>query len=345
MLNTDAQEVSARAARQTVAAPAAQDPVRSESTFPAIIEPDSSGNDLVEWLRSAKDTIPELLRSGAVLFRGFSLRSASEFEAAARVVCPNLHGEYGDLPKEDGGNAVYRSTPYPPNRAILFHNESSHQSTWPLKQFFFCVQPAQSGGETPIVDCRLVLDRLPAAIRDRFRSSGLRYVRNFIPGFDVSWSQFFKTSDKTVVEERCGKEGASCKWRPDGGLQMTQECAAVLQHPQTGEDVFFNQIQLHHPFFLDDGLRTSLASLFAPGDEPRNVFYGDGETIDEHTTALLRDIYAELQVQFAWEAGDFLLLDNMLAAHGRNPYSGARKILVAMGEMATLRHGSVIASH
>jgi hypothetical protein len=27
------------------------------------------------------------------------------------------------------------------------------------------------------------------------------------------------------------------------------------------------------------------------------------------------------------------MLDNMLAAHGRNPYAGDRKILVAMGEM------------
>jgi hypothetical protein len=27
------------------------------------------------------------------------------------------------------------------------------------------------------------------------------------------------------------------------------------------------------------------------------------------------------------------MFDNMLAAHGRNPFTGARKIVVAMGEM------------
>jgi len=31
--------------------------------------------------------------------------------------------------------------------------------------------------------------------------------------------------------------------------------------------------------------------------------------------------------------GDIMMLDNMLAAHGRNPYEGERKIVVALGEM------------
>jgi hypothetical protein len=30
------------------------------------------------------------------------------------------------------------------------------------------------------------------------------------------------------------------------------------------------------------------------------------------------------------------MLDNMLTAHGRNPYVGSRKIVVAMGEMINL---------
>jgi alpha-ketoglutarate-dependent taurine dioxygenase len=311
--------------------------------FPAVIEQNGHDTDLVTWLEGAKETIPELLRSGAVLFRGFSLRSATEFEAAARVICPRLYAQYGDLPKENEGSAVYRSTPYPSSRAILFHNESSHQSTWPLKQFFFCVQAAQSGGETPIVDCRRVLGHLPADVRERFRSLGLRYVRNFVPGFDVSWSDFFKTSDRKLIEERCHQEGASCKWRSDGGLQVVQQCAAVLKHPYTREDIFFNQIQLHHPFYLDQALRMSLATLFAPGDEPRNVFYGNGARIDEETTAVIADIYAQLQVQFRWRTGDLLLLDNMLVAHARNPYVGPRKILVAMGELTTWRQGEIVA--
>ena len=37
-------------------------------------------------------------------------------------------------------------------------------------------------------------------------------------------------------------------------------------------------------------------------------------------------------VELAWQAGDIVLLDNMLTAHGRNSYAGKRKVLVAMGD-------------
>ena len=33
---------------------------------------------------------------------------------------------------------------------------------------------------------------------------------------------------------------------------------------------------------------------------------------------------------FPWQAGDLLFLDNHLAAHGRNSFSGARSILVGL---------------
>jgi hypothetical protein len=46
----------------------------------------------------------------------------------------------------------------------------------------------------------------------------------------------------------------------------------------------------------------------------------------------LREAYHRETVTFPWHKGDVLLLDNMLAAHGRSPYTGPRNILVGMAE-------------
>ena len=47
----------------------------------------------------------------------------------------------------------------------------------------------------------------------------------------------------------------------------------------------------------------------------------------------IRALYERIAVRFPWKAGDILMVDNMLVAHARAPFTGARKIVVAMGEM------------
>jgi alpha-ketoglutarate-dependent taurine dioxygenase len=45
------------------------------------------------------------------------------------------------------------------------------------------------------------------------------------------------------------------------------------------------------------------------------------------------EVYKSLEVSFPWKERDILLLDNLLTAHGRNPFSGERRMFVAMGDM------------
>lgn len=40
----------------------------------------------------------------------------------------------------------------------------------------------------------------------------------------------------------------------------------------------------------------------------------------------------ELAVDGPWRAGDLMLIDNVLVAHGRRPFEGARRVLVAMSD-------------
>ncbi len=302
--------------------------------FPLVIEPVSPDLDAVAWARSQRDHIESLLaRHGGLLLRNFGLQTPQEFEALAEAIEPELYGSYGDLPKKEGGRNTYRSTPYPEKQMILYHNESAHLERWPRKQWFFCELPSPVGGATPIVDGREMLRHLPADLVAEFERKALLYVRTFTDKLDVSWQDFFKTDRRDEVEARLKAAGTDFSWLPGDELQTRTRCPAVITHPITGERVFFNQVQLHHDSCLEPEVREDLLSLVGPQRLPRQVLFGDGSPIGDETMRVIGEAYEACAVRFQWRRGDVVMLDNMLAAHARDPYEGPRKIVVAMGAM------------
>src|SRR5438445_5161282 len=214
----------------------------SERRFPLVITPAVDNVDLTGWCNAhAEDVERYLDRHGAILFRGFPLAGPPEFEAVASAIAGELFAEYGDLPPEETGQRIYHSTPYPNDKMILFHNESSHFSSWPLRQFFFCVVPSREQGETPLLDCREVYEKLDREIVEEFERKGLLYVRNFSEGVDVPWREFFHTDDKSAVEQTCAKAGMTCEWT-ELGLRVGQAAKGVRTHPRTGEPIFLNRV-------------------------------------------------------------------------------------------------------
>ncbi|KJH70638.1 non-ribosomal peptide synthetase [Aliterella atlantica] len=308
--------------------------LQPEQTLPLVIKPNINDLDLIDWAKNNSQLLnSKLHHHGAILFRDCAIDSAAKFEKLAQAICPELFGDYGDLPREEIGSKVYGSTPYPADQAILFHNESSHLHCCPMKIWFFCLQPAQQGGETPIVDCRKLYQILDPQVRETLEKKQLMYVRNYIEGLDVSWQDFFHTSDKTVVENYCDRAGIEFEWLANNNLRTRKIRSAIVNHPYTGEKVFFNQIQLHHNSCLDPTVRESLLSMLGEENLPRNVYYGDGSAIEDEAIAEINRVYQQATISFPWQQGDVLMLDNMLTAHGRFPYVGPRKIVVAMGEM------------
>jgi alpha-ketoglutarate-dependent taurine dioxygenase len=325
------------ARRQAVDLPEADlvtlEPLVPGQPLPLLASPAGGEVDLTDWAGGNRDLVEERLSThGAILFRGFGIGSVAAFERFASMLCGDLYGEYGDLPREEEGRKIYHSTPYPPDKTILFHNESSHMPRWPTRQFFYCVLPSQSGGETPIVDGRVMLRTLPPELVRRFEEKGVVYLRNFTEGLDVPWQEFFKTDDRAAVEERCRAEGMELTWKGNG-LQTRQLCPAVTRHPRTGEAIWFNQLQLHHPACLEPEVRRSMLALFGEENLPRNVRFGDGTPIPDAVMDEISAHYWRNSVSFPWRQGNILMLDNMLVAHARNPYVGPRKIVVGMGSM------------
>lgn len=308
--------------------------LQAEESLPLLIEPQQGEVSLSDWARAHQAEVDTKLNEhGALLFRGFGINSVLRFHDLARALCPDLLDDYGDLPPEKE-KGVYHSTPYPAEKAILFHNESSHTHRWPMKQLFAAIIAAETGGETPIVDCRKIYKHLDSGIIRRIEDKQLMYVRNFIEGLDVSWQQFFHTQSKDEVDAKCRAAGMTTQW--DGNeLRTARVCRGVNKHLRTGEKVFFNQIQLHHISCLDPEERASILAVYPRNKLPRNVYYGDGTDIEDSVVQEIVACYWELAKAFPWQQGDALLLDNMLIAHARNPFTGPRKVVVAMGDIVT----------
>lgn len=314
-------------------------PVKESQTgpdqlLPLVMEPATDQVDLADWARNNREYIAQKLHQhGGILFRGFNLKTPQDFERVAAAIYMEIYSEYGDLPRESAGGKIYTSTPYPEDKRILYHNESSHMNRWATRISFFCVIAAKEGGCSPVVDCRKVYQQLDPAVRQKFEEKGLMYVRNFSDGLDVSWQHFFQTNDRAVVEDACSKQGFICEWVSDDHLRVKQRCRAVLRHPVTGEMSFFNQVQLHHVYCLDADVRSSLLSIYKREDLPRHVYYGDGTEITDEEMDHVGEVYEKNAVRFTWREGDMVSLDNMLAAHARDSFVGPRKIVVALGDL------------
>lgn len=311
-------------------------PFQPKNLLPLVIEPAVDGLNLNHWAENNRSLLEsQLLKHGGILFRNFRLNTAAEFE---RFIQATANGELlsyqdGSSPRSQVKDHIYTSTDHPANQSIFLHSELSYAYTWPLKIFFFCVTPALQGGETPIADIRNVFQRLDPKIKERFCQKQVLYVRNFGDGFGLPWQTVFQTSDRVVVEQYCHHNGIQAEWK-DGGkrLRTCQIRPAIATHPRTKQSVWFNHAAFFHVSTLESTVRQALLAEFPAADLPYNTYYGDGLTIEPSVLEEIRQAYRQETVTFPWQAGDILMLDNMLTAHGRNPYVGPRKVLAGMAE-------------
>lgn len=302
-----------------------------------ILLPLTSPTRPLEWAEQNKTLVETILHDrGALLIRGLRFHSTRQFGQFLEALFDQGLSEYSyrSTPRTKLGGNVYTATEYHPSETIPQHNESSYASVWPMRIGFFCMIPSAQGmgGATPLADSREVLKKIPAHIVEKFERKKLQYVRNY-GRMDLPWSEVFQMDDKLQVEAFCRENGIEFEWIGDNGLRTRQITPATLVHPVTGQKVWFNQAHLFHLSALPDELAQNIASLCREDEYPRNVYFGDGSPIDVEDLDCIRAVYDEMKFHFNWQKDDILLLDNVLYTHGRQPYSGDRKILVGMAKL------------
>jgi alpha-ketoglutarate-dependent taurine dioxygenase len=310
-----------------------------DDVLPLVIEAGAAGvgagGDLAAHARRHLDgLVVALRRHGALLFRGFAVEDVAGFEAAVRCFAPALRRyQGGDSPRIAVAERVYTSTSYPPSLPISLHNEMSYSREYPSIIAFHCEIPPRRAGETPLADGRRALAALPAELAARLRAKKLRYIQNLPDGAGLgkSWRATFESEDRREVEALLAARGAAFEWKRDGALRVAEIVEPIVVHPHTGEEVLFCQAHLWHISSLDIRTRSALARLVAEGDLYHHCTYGDGTPLEEQELGAIRDALDSAAVKFPWQRRDVLVVDNVLVAHGRSPFEGERRILVAMG--------------
>ncbi|KAK2654621.1 hypothetical protein Ddye_014477 [Dipteronia dyeriana] len=190
--------------------------------FPSVLSPNPSTkaaavpcsvSNLIETIKSRKLFLESLLlKTGAILFRGFDVKTAEDFHDVVEAF------RYEDFPSF-GGTAlgtqvfgqIFTANESPPDQNMGFHQEMVQTLQSPSKLLFFCeVEPA-SGGETPIVLSHIVYERMrpnyPEFVEklEDYRLILSRFLgQDDDPSSPIGSSRksTFSTDNKSVAEER-----------------------------------------------------------------------------------------------------------------------------------------------
>lgn len=297
------------------------------------VSEDSGLDGLLEWLDSTPDLESLLDREKALVFRGFGATEERLAPVMDRLLPNRLAYVHGNSPRTKVGDNVYTSTEYPAEFTISMHNELSYAHQWPARLLFCCVTAAATGGATPVVDAALWLELLDDEVRERF-ADGVRYTQNLHGGLGLgkSWQETFETGDRDEVNAFLAASHAVSEWRRDGSLRVIQNRPATVHHPRTGAEVWFNQSDQWHPAALGDETAAALAKVMPQEELPQSVAFADGSPIPAEYVLQVRDRGLAAAVDVDWRQGDVLLIDNLLVGHGRRPFTGARRVLVAMSD-------------
>lgn len=225
--------------------------------FPLILSPVSpfeNKADFLAWIKESTEILKSLLLEyGAIAFRGFDIPSANEFSEMLESI--NLEPfPYigGAAPRTLVVGNVQTANEAPPSEKIPFHHEMAQVPSYPRNIFFYCLTPAKTGGQTPLVSSAVVASRLresnPKFMKD-LDEKGVVYTR-VLPSVDDpaspigrSWPSTFGSKEKFVAESNAKNLGVNLTWLENGDCKSVSSVTkAVRKHPINGKEVFFNSV-------------------------------------------------------------------------------------------------------
>ena len=294
------------------------------------------------------------------------MNEAIHFQTIVQQYNPDLSNQYrGTSPRKliPGTKYVFSASELPSFFPIPQHLEMAFLPAPPRQVFFCCLDaPTSAGGETCLCDFQKVYQQLDPEARQQFEEKGVTYTRNYNakkvllgdPTSLKSWVDVFETADKAEVEDELRKSKLDFTWSKNDSLRIINKEAAVEPHPVTGEKIWFNHAQVFHWSMIPDELyrvykrvgslrylvlswltwflKIILLSVLGPMKVGFHTTFGDGTEIPEWYLNHLRDVMWKNMVFNRWKKGDILMIDNFRVSHGRQPFTGKRKVVVSWSQ-------------
>ncbi|XP_050232361.1 clavaminate synthase-like protein At3g21360 [Mercurialis annua] len=299
--------------------------------FPSILTPNPlSSSSLNDSIKSENQFLDSLLhKHGAILFRGFGVNTASDFNDVVEAFgFEELPYVGGAAPRTSVVGRVFTANESPPDQKIPFHHEMAQVPKFPSKLFFFCEVEPVSGGETPLVLSHIVYEKMKekySEFVERLENFGLIYNRVLGEDDDPSspigrgWKSTFLTSDKSIVEQRAAKLGMKLEWLKDGVKTIMGPIPGIKYDKSRNRKIWFNSMVAAYTGWEDER-----------NDPVKAVTFGDGEPLPGDVVYDCLKILEEESVAIPWRKGDVLLIDNWAVLHARKSFIPPRRVLASL---------------
>ncbi len=261
----------------------------------------------------AKDDIADLIKKhGTVLFSGFNA-SREQFDDVTDMVSDDyMNYRGGGYIRKEVAKKSLLSTRYDHGRSeqmtfgLPLHGEMYYTDARPKLLWFYCAKPADADGQTTACDGAEIYNQLPQKWKDLLQEKRLMFLRVYRDG---EWQKIYQTEDSKDACKFAEGNGITVEFDEEERTMRTKYLVHAVLPSRWGEKMSY----------INNLLPVVMQMNMGRGDTS-TVCFEDGSAIPEELMEDVKRIQEELTYDINWQPGDFALVDNTRALHGRRAF-------------------------
>jgi len=139
-----------------------------------------------------------------------------------------------------------------------------------------------------------------------------------------SWKSMYNVKTKEEAEKEMEKQNSTWEWLPNGDCRIISQTLPAVKVCTNGNYSFFNQMIAAYTGWIDKR-----------NDPTKALVFGDDSPMDNDVMMKLAEYYDGNKCSYRWTPGKFVIIDNSVTAHSRQPFNGTRKVFAAIGKWGT----------